>query len=176
MALSPRLPQLDITVIHIANLADSGCAVLKDQANLTGWQADLSVFAFFGDQSGSSSSRANQLAPSAGFELDIMDPCSSRDAAQGQRIAGGNFSLWAGHDCIAYPQSHRGNDISLLTIRVVQQGQTSCPIGVILNTSNYSWDIDLFALKIDHTVLPLMSATTVTNGDPPVSVSATLFL
>jgi hypothetical protein len=54
MAFPSSLPQFYIAVIHIANLANRGIAVLPDQAYFTRGQADLGVIALFGEQLGGS--------------------------------------------------------------------------------------------------------------------------
>jgi hypothetical protein len=49
MTLPAGLPEFDVAVIHVPDLADRRRTALQDQADLAGGQPDLSIPALFGD-------------------------------------------------------------------------------------------------------------------------------
>src|SRR5690606_22358457 len=60
--------------------------------------------------------------------------------------------------------SSRSNDVTLLTVCVVQQGNTCCTVWIILDRSYCSRDIFFVALEIYHSVHFFVSPTEVAHS------------
>ena len=113
--------------------------------------------AFLGDQLRLRSSRARHLRALAGLQLDVVDRSAGRDVAQRQRITHQNIGLGTADDLGAHLESHRIHDVALLTIGVVQQGDTRRAIGIVLDGGDGRRNSELVALEVDDAQLALVS-------------------
>ena len=95
------------------------------------------------------------------------------DVAQLQRVAGLDVSANASLDLIALLEAGRSEDVALLAIRVVQEGDASGAVGVVLDVSDLGGHAVLVVTtEVDQTVLALVAATLVTGGDAAGVVTA----
>ncbi len=95
-----------------------------------------------------------------------------RDVTQRHRVADLVSGTLAGHNGIAIRQSARRNDVAVLTILVHQQGNMGAAVGIVFNTFYGSGNAILVALEIDNPVVPLVTATAVTNGNTSGVITA----
>ena len=96
------------------------------------------------------------------------------DVAQLQRVAGLNVRANASLDVIALLQAGRSEDVALLAIRVVEEGDAGRAVGVVLNVSDRRRDAVLVVTtEVNHAVLALMTAAAVAGGHATVVVTAT---
>ena len=65
---------------------------------------------------------------------------------------------------LTYLQAVRSEDISLRTVGVVQQSDTSCTIWIVLDALDRSRDTVLASLEVDKTQLLLVTTTDVAHG------------
>ena len=65
-----------VAMLSIANLANSGQAILIDISYFAARQSHLRVGAFFGQQLRRRSGRTHQLPPLAGLQLNIVQLCT----------------------------------------------------------------------------------------------------
>src|SRR5580765_2385936 len=77
---------------------------------------------------------AHELSALAYAKLNIVYLRAEWDAAERHGVAYLDLGLVARHDCVAYPQVDRREDISLLAVRVVYQSDASRPVGVVLDS------------------------------------------
>src|SRR6185436_20025146 len=70
---TPRLAEVLVLVVEVADLADRGHAADRYAAHLAGRQADRGERAFLGQQLGRHAGRPHDLAALAGDQLDVVD-------------------------------------------------------------------------------------------------------
>src|SRR5439155_25152969 len=70
----------------------------------------------------------------------------------------------------------RGEDVSLVAVRVVEQRDPGAPVGVVLDRGDLRRHAVLVPLEIDRAVLALVSAALVASGDAAVHVPSRALL
>src|SRR5690606_7260808 len=75
--------------------------------------------------------RAGDLRAATGLELDGVDDRTGRDVAQRQVVARLDVSARTVLDHVALAQPGRRDDVALLAVRVVQQGDPCGAVGVV---------------------------------------------
>ena len=100
---------------------------------------------------------------------------TGRDVAQRQRVAGLDVGVGAGLDDVALLEVARRDDVALLAVGVVQQGDPRGAVGVVLDVSDLGRHAVLVvATEVDHAVGALVPATLVPGGDATGRVAAAL--
>ena len=84
-----------------------------------------------------------------------------RDIAQGQRVAGPDVGPLAALYLVVDLEAGRSEDVALLTVGVVQQGDPGVAVGVVLNGGHPGRHAVLVPTKVDDPVLLLVAATAV---------------
>ena len=176
MAGTAGLTDVDILMIQIANLTDTGGAVHPNVANFAGGKSDLSQLAFLSHQLCGSTSGTNQLSAVAGLQLHIVDHSTDRDVADGQAVAGLDISSSGGDDLVAGLQAVGSQDVAQGLVFVLDQSDESGTVGIVLNALHSSGHIQLLALEIDHTVLALVAAAAMADGDVTIAVATCILL
>ncbi len=87
-----------------------------------------------------------------------------------QPILNGGSSLC--RDDIAFFNSLRSDDISLLAIYIMQQSDQSGAIWIVLDTCYSCWNILFIPLEIDHAEFFLMPAPFMATGNMAVVIAA----
>src|SRR6187431_3072312 len=80
--------------------------------------------------------------------------------------------LVAGRDHVSDLDSLRRQDIPFFSVAVVEQGNESGTVGVILDRSDFRWDIFLIALEIDDAEHFLVPSALMADGDVPMMITA----
>ena len=176
MALAAGLTDLDILMLQVTNLADAGHAVGADNADLAGGHTDLGVVAFLSHELGVGTGRANQLGAAAGMHLDIVDHSTNGDVGNGQAVAGLDVGSGGGEDLVACVQAHGSDDITLLAILILHQSDVGAAVGIVLQLQDSGFHIHLVALEVDDTVLALLAAAAMTDGDAAIAVATSILL
>jgi len=65
-------------------------------------------------------------------------------------------------------------DVCLCTVCIVQKSDTSGTVRIVLNGSDFSWNVILATLEVDTTVLALVATTLVTGSDAAIVVATSL--
>src|SRR6187549_2780669 len=167
-----RFTQADVLVFEVRDLAHGGAAQHVDLANLAAGQFDLRVGAVFGHQLSRGAGRANHLAAFAFTHLDVVDHRAGRDVAERQAIAGANVREAAREHGVALLQAVGREDVGLLAVGVVQEGDARSAVGIVFDLRDASRDADLGTLEIDDAVALLVTTATEARGDAPVVVAA----
>src|SRR5690348_13907593 len=110
-------------------------------ALLTRRQAQQGAISFFCHQLCADTGTTCHLPATALFQLNIMDGCASRDILERQCIAYANIGLWASHNAVAHLQTEWGDNVSLLSIKIVQQCDTSGAVRIVFNGRYFRWNI-----------------------------------
>ena len=167
------LAPVDVGLLGVADLTNGGAAGDFDVANFTGGHTQLSEAAFLCDELNRGSSRACNLCAATGVELHSVDNGTQGDVAQGQVVAGLDIGRGAGLDKVALIELGRCQDVTLLAICVVQEGDTSGAVGVVLDVSDpCGHAILVVTTEVDHAVGALVAAATVASSHTAVVVTA----
>src|SRR5919202_991716 len=171
-----RLADGLVLVVEVADLADGGPRLHRDQAHLTGGHAHGGVVAFAGHQLRSTPGRAHQLGPTAGIQLDVVHGRAQRDVAQGQAIADADLGIRSAHQAIADLEAIGRRDVALLAIFIEQQRDARRAVGVVLDGRHTGRHAVFVALEVDEAVQALVPAAAVAGRYASLVVAAGLRL
>src|SRR5207342_857977 len=115
---------------------------------------------------------AGHLAALAGAQLDVVDHGADRDVAQGQGVAGPDVGTLAAHQPVADLHVPGGEDVALLAVLVVEQGDAAGAVGVVLDRRHLGAHAVLGALEVDQAVLALVLAAAVAGGRAALGVAS----
>ena len=160
-------------VFLVANLADRCTAVNADPPHLRAGKAKGGEVALLGHQLDAGTGAAGHLAAGARLHLDVVDDRSDRDVPQWQGVAGLDLTALTGLQSLADLHALRGEDVTLLTIVVVQQQDATAAVRVILEGGHLCRHAVLVAPEVDDPVLALVAATTVAGRHASVVVATT---
>src|SRR5690625_1867038 len=153
----------DVDLFGVADFSYGCAAAVVHVADLTGWEAQLCVFAFTGNQLDRCSSRTCQFSTTAWAQFHSVDHGTQWDVAKGQVVAWFDVGIWARLHHVALLQTSWGEDVALGSIDVVQQSNVGGTVRVVFDMRDLGRDaIFIMTTEVDQTVLALMSATTVT--------------
>src|SRR5258708_11759511 len=175
-ALAAGLSEGNVLVLDVAELAHGGHAHHRDLADLARGHLDLRVVAFLGPGLGLAARRAHHLPALAVAQLDVVDHGADGDRPEGKRVAGQDVRGLAAEDSGAHGQAFRPEDVALLAVRVVQQGQARGPVGVVFDGRDLGRDPRLVALEVDLAVALLVPAPDEAHGDAPAVVASARLL
>ena len=103
--------------------------------------------------------------PLPGVELDVMDGGAGKgNALQRKGVADKDVSVRTAHDLLADSEADRLNDVALLAVRVVNEGDAEAAVGIVLDGGYGAGDAELVALEVDYAQLLLVAAAVVTYG------------
>src|SRR6478752_4468353 len=158
------LTPVDVRLLGVADLADGCAAAHVNVADFAGRQTQLGEAAFLGNKLDGCAGGAAHLGAATRTQFDCVDYGTDRDVAQRKVVAGLDVSVGAGLYEVALGQLVRGDDVTLGAINVVQEGDPSRAVRVVLDFGNAGVDAVLVvATEVDQTVLALVSTTLVTG-------------
>src|SRR4051794_17351120 len=163
-AIAAGLADGDQLGLGVADLADGGPAVDGHPAHLGAGQAQGGEVALLGHQLDAGAGAAPHFAAGARLDLDVVHRGADGDVAQGQRVARADVGLLAALQRVADAHLGRGDDVALLTVEVVEQGDAGVAVGVVLDGGDLGRHAVLVPLEVDDAVLALVAATAVTGG------------
>ena len=79
-------------------------------------------------------------------------------------------------DRVADLQAKGRQDVALLAVKIVQQGDEGGAVGIVLDGGDLGRDIHLVALEVNDAVLDLVAAALVADGDLALRVAAGILL
>src|SRR5262249_4728768 len=172
VALAARRAEDDEVGVEVADLADGGAAVEVDAPHLRGGERDERVLALAGGQDGARARAAHELRAAAGNELDRVDRQADGDVAEREAVAGLRLGGRAVGDDEPGLDAERGDDVALVAVLVVQEGDARGAGGGGLDRRDAGGDAVLVALPVDHAVLAAVAAAEVPHRDAPLVVAA----
>jgi hypothetical protein len=98
------------------------------------------------------------------------------NVGDGEAVARLDVGALARDDDIAHLEAVRGQDVALLAILVLNQGDEGGTVGVVLEGEHGGGHVNLVTLKVDDTVLLLVAAALVAHGDSAIAVAARMLL
>ena len=164
-ATPTRLPIRDVLMIEVADLTDSGFAVLMHQPHFSRGELHGCVHTFSGHQLRSGPRAPDNLSPLAYLQLDVVDNRTNRNTPQRQTIAGTNICGFSRHDHMANSQTDRGKDVALLSIPIMELGNVGRAIWIIFYSSNLCLNTVLVAAEVYQTIPSFMATAPVKDGE-----------
>ena len=171
-AVAAGLADADQLGLGVADLAEGGPAVDGHPAHLGGGQPQGGVVALLGHQLDAHAGAAGHLAAAARLELDVVHDRADRDVAHRQGVARPDLGALTAAQHVADLDPGRGQDVALLAVVVVEQGDAGVAVGVVLDGGHRGRHAVLVALEIDDAVLLLVAAAAVAGRLAAVGVAA----
>ena len=165
VARASGLADRHVLVLEVADLADRGVAADVHLAHLARRKTERRPVAFARHELRAGAGRTDHLAALAFLQLDVVNRRAEGDLRQRQRVADQDVGVRAGHDRRADCQAVRREDVALLAVRVVQQGDARRAVRVVLDRRDLRRDAVLVALEVDVAVLLLVTAADEARGD-----------
>src|SRR5687767_9141391 len=178
-AAMPRtacFPQNHIFVLGIANLTDRCVAIFRHAANFTRWQTNLGIALVPGHQCRRRSGAANNLPAFARVKLNVMNRDAYRYGAQRKAVAQIRCCFRTAHQLRTHLQSVGSNNVSLLSILILQKSEAGRADRIILDRGNGRFDAMLVAFEIDDADFLFVPATNATRRHASVMITATRLL
>ena len=170
------LTDLNGVMLDVTNLSDGCLAIQTDPTNFTGRKSHLcQTVGLLGDQLCHRTCGTNELSALAGVKLDVVDYGTNGNVGDRQSVAGLDICICAGVNDVTCSQSLGSDDIALGSLGVLEQCDISGSVGVVLDT-NDRVRVRILTLEVDDSVLDLVSAASVANGDSSVAVTARMLL
>jgi hypothetical protein len=163
-------------MIGVADGPDGAVTALFHQAHLTGRHFQMGEFTLLCHQLDMRPGASCDLSAPARKQFHIMDRSPQRHRADGKSIAGPHFRFFTGHHGIINAQTFRSQDITFLTINIMQKSDMGRAIGIIFYRRHPGRDIVLISPEIDNTVMALMTASAMPGGNATPVVSPAGFL
>src|SRR5690606_23468692 len=102
--------------------------------------------------------------------LDGVHDRTAGDVAERQCVPRPDLGARTGLEHIPRLHPDRGEDVALLPVGVVQEGDTSVAVGVVFDAGDLGGDAVLVAAEIDDAIPLLVAATAVPRRDAAVGV------
>ncbi len=160
-------------MIGIADLADGCIATLPNAPYFAGGQAHRGVGALLAQQLRRCAGGPCQLAPTPFLQLDVVDHGPQRDIGKREAVARANWRFRTCQHGITHPQIQWRDDVAFFSIDIMQQGQPSRTVRIILNSRYPSRDLKLIPLEIDFAQKAPMPAAAMSNCDAPMHIAPT---
>src|SRR5690606_16816899 len=126
------LAPVDVALLGVADLTDRGPAPNVDHPDLTGRHAQGGLRTLLRRQLDGGTGGTGDLRAATGLQLDRVDRGADRDVAQREVVARLDVRAGSGlHPC-ALSQPGGRQDVPLLAVGVVQQGDPRGPVRVVL--------------------------------------------
>jgi hypothetical protein len=154
------LPMFDVLVVRIRNLANCRSAIRVEDTDFSRREPDVCPITFFANQFGGCPRGSSDFTPAPWREFQIMQDRSQGDPRQRHRVPDTNFGGVTRLDGGPNLEFHRSNDVTLLSIFVVQKGNPCRTIWIVFASRHASGNAILASREVDDSISPLMSSTT----------------
>ena len=95
---------------------------------------------------------------------------------RGRALPGLMSAASAGDNLVPSLQAVGSQDVALLAVLILHQGDKGGAVGVVLDAQHSGLYVVLLALEVDNAVLLAVAAATVADGDAAVAVAAGFFI
>src|SRR5205807_8272082 len=93
------------------------------------------------------------------------------DKPERQSVAGDDVGFRPRNHCLPDLQTERRNNVTLLTIGIIEQRDVGRAVRVIFDGGDFGRNARLVALEIDNAILALVAAAATPHGDVAVVVA-----
>jgi hypothetical protein len=161
-------------MVQVPELADRRLAVQVDQPHFARGQPNMGIVALLGEQLGDGAGCTDHLCAFSGPQLDVVNQRAQGNDAQGQRVARLNICRFSGDNQISRLQLLGGQDVSFVSVHVMEQGDSGGPVRVVFNACDPSRNIQLVPFEINETIASLVTSSAVSTGNPASAVSSSV--
>ena len=172
MAVTARLADANQCMIGVPDLANRRAALVADEPHLARRHDQRRNPVLTGGELDLRTGRAGQLAALAGEHLDVVNHQTERDVAQHLGVADARLRCRPGHDFLTDLDPLRRQDVALLAVSVMQEGDAGRTVRVVLDGRDLRRDAILVALPVDDAIATLVATTATTGCDVAVRVAA----
>src|SRR5581483_10962734 len=124
MTRAPSLTKADILMIDVSDLSDGRHAEDVDVALLSRRQTNERIIALFCHQLRANTCTTHKLSATSTLQFDVVNGCTGRDVLQRQCITDPDVCFRPCHYAVPNVESHGCQDVALLAIYIVQEGDT----------------------------------------------------
>src|SRR5918998_4818534 len=171
VALAASFAPAHVLVRLVADDANRGPALGPYPAALAAGEPERHEVTLAGRQLGARPRAAGQLRPAARLELDGVHDGTDGYPVEGKRVAHVHLGIWPALDDGADREVARREDVALLAVVVVQEGDVGRTVRVVLDRRDRGGDTVLAPLEVDETIGGLVSAADVAGGYAAVVVA-----
>src|SRR5919197_1343307 len=154
----------DVLVLEVADLPDGGAAGEAHAAELARGELEQRVVALLRHQLDGRARAAAELAAAALAQLDVVDHGAEGDERERQAVAGFDVGLRPRLDRVADGEPDGRQDVALLAVEVVQEGDARGAVRVVLDGGHPGRHAQLVALEVDQPVEALVAPAAVAEG------------
>jgi hypothetical protein len=154
----------DIDVLDVANLTDCCVALFIDAAQFAGCQFQEGITAFTVAQNSLRSGTADNLSTLARDQFDIVDRESERNRLERKGVADRWLCLFTRCNLESNGQTAGSQDVGLLTIRILDECETSAAVRIVFDRDDLGDGITTAALKIDDAIFLFMTTAAMARG------------
>jgi len=159
-------------MLDMAHLTNGGITILENQPDLSGRKFDMGVLPLLRHQLTRSPRTTDDLSAFSYLQFDVVDEGPRWNIAKREGIARLDVGCGACDHFIPYLDLGRGQNISFLSVGIVEQSDSRRPIRIVLNGSHLGGNLFLVPLEINEAILPLMTSSPVPGCNPSMAVSA----
>ena len=142
-----------------------------DEAHLPRWEAQGRVAALLGDELDARAGGAGELRAAARLHLDVVHGRADGDVAQRERVARTDVDALTGTERVADGEALRREDVALLAVRVVEEGDPGAAVRVVFDVGDPRGDAVLLPAEVDDAEPALVPAALVARRDAAVGVA-----
>ena len=176
VTLTSGLTDIDVAVFRIAYLTNGCHAIYGNVAKLTGGETEKCISVFLSHKLCHTACRTCKLCATAGIKLDVVEECTYGDVYHRKCITCYDIGIRTADDGIANLKTCRSDDIALFAVLILNEGDESGTVRVILESLNDCRNSETLTLKVDYSVLSAVTAAAMANGDAAIAVTACIFL
>src|SRR5258705_10030272 len=167
-----RLADGEQLVLGVADLADRGETLAAHHPHFRRAEPQRHVVAFLRHDLRARARAAAQLPTLADLQLHVVHGGAQRDLEQRHRVPHSDVRSRPGDDAVRDAQSLGREDVALLAVAVVQQGDARRPVRVVLDARDLRRNRELLAAEVDAPVLTLVAAAHVAARDVALVVAS----
>src|SRR5262249_50769633 len=141
-----------ILLINVANLANGCHTHDMDVTLLARWQTKQGIIPFFRHKLRTDTRAPDKLTATTTLHLDIMNGRTSRNVLHRQGISYPDVRLGTRLNTVPHFKPHWRENVTLLTIYIMQQRNTCRTIWIIFNCGHSGRNAKFIALEINNTI------------------------
>ena len=160
-------------MLDVTDLSDGGVALFIDAAKFPGSHLKKGISTFTVAQDGLRSGTANDLPTLARGQFHVVEGKSERDRLERKSIADIGLGTGTCGNLGTHNKTCGMEDISLLTVSILDQSKTGGAVGIVFNSHDLSDRITATTLEINDTEPALVTTTAVTGSLAAHIIAAT---
>src|SRR5580704_1012018 len=147
-----RFADRHLNMVRVSDHANRRPTRAWQAPNFAGRKRDLRPLPFAGVHDGVHAGRAAQLPAPTRLHFDAVNLGPGRNLLEWHAVADIRLDFKTAFDFVANLETFRREDVSLLTVDIVQQGDPSRTVGIVFNEGDAGGNPVLFAVEIDDAI------------------------